>query len=99
MKILSEDERQRAARFRFQRDAMSWMVSRAVLRAILVKYLDVEAPAVPFRTGAWGKPELAASIGASCSSMRPTLAGSGSSLWQVPVEWGWISSVCGRCPI
>jgi len=57
--ILSEDERERAARFHFPRDAGRWTVSRAVLRSILGRYLGVEASAVRFGAGPWGKPELA----------------------------------------
>jgi 4'-phosphopantetheinyl transferase len=58
-RVLSEDERERAARFHFQRDAIRWTVSRVVLRSILGQYLDVEPHAVRFRAGPWGKPELA----------------------------------------
>jgi 4'-phosphopantetheinyl transferase len=60
--ILSEDERERAARFHFQRDAGRWIVSRVVLRSILGRYLGVEAPAIRFCAGPWGKPELTASF-------------------------------------
>jgi len=60
--ILSEDERNRAARFHFPRDADRWMVSRMVLRSILGSYLGVEASAVQFCVGPWGKPELTASF-------------------------------------
>jgi 4'-phosphopantetheinyl transferase len=60
--ILSEDERKRAARFHFPRDAGRWIVSRVVLRSILGSYLGVEASAVRLRAGPWGKPELTASF-------------------------------------
>ena len=61
--ILSEDERERAARFHFERDAIRWMVSRVVQRSILGKYLGVEASDVRFQIGPRGKPELSAPLG------------------------------------
>ncbi|HKW92526.1 MAG TPA: 4'-phosphopantetheinyl transferase superfamily protein [Methylomirabilota bacterium] len=60
--ILSEDERERATRFHFPHDAGRWMVSRAALRSILGRYLGVEAAAVRFCAGPWGKPQLTASF-------------------------------------
>ncbi len=59
-RILSEDERERATRFHFPQDAGRWTVSRAVLRSILGHYLGVDASAVRFGAGPWGKPELTA---------------------------------------
>jgi 4'-phosphopantetheinyl transferase len=61
-RILSEDERERATRFHFPHDAGRWIVSRAVLRSILGRYLGVEASAVRFCLGPWGKPRLTASF-------------------------------------
>jgi len=60
--MLSEDERERAARFRFPQDAGRWTVSRAVLRSILGRYLGVDASAVRIGAGPWGKPELTANF-------------------------------------
>jgi 4'-phosphopantetheinyl transferase len=57
--VLSEDERERAARFHFRRDAIRWAMSRVVLRSILGRYLCVEPRAVRFQSGPRGKPELA----------------------------------------
>lgn len=59
-RVLSDSERERAARFHFQHDATRWVMSRVVLRSILGQYLDVEPQIVRFRVGRWGKPELAA---------------------------------------
>lgn len=61
--ILSEDERERAARFYFERDAIRWMASRVVLRSILGKYLGVAASEVRFQVWPRGKPELSAPLG------------------------------------
>ena len=57
---LSPDERDRAARFHFERDRVRFIVARGVLRALLGRYLDLPAPALAFDYGAHGKPSLAA---------------------------------------
>lgn len=61
--LLSPDERERAARFHFRRDAMRWIVARAVLRQILGGCLGVDPRAVVLAYGAHGKPAVAAPIG------------------------------------
>jgi len=62
--MLSPDERERAARFHFRRDAMRWIVARASLREILGRCLDADPRAVGFSYGDKGKPALAAPTGA-----------------------------------
>jgi 4'-phosphopantetheinyl transferase len=57
--VLSPGERERAARFRFRRDAMRWIVARATLREILGTCLDADPRAVTFVYGEKGKPALA----------------------------------------
>jgi len=59
-RLLSDDERERAARFCYHRDAMRFVASRAVLRTILGECLGVELCMVDFTYGPRGKPELAA---------------------------------------
>ena len=61
--LLSPDERERAARFRFRRDAMRWIVARATLREILGACLEVDPRAVAFAHGEKGKPVLATRAG------------------------------------
>ena len=61
--LLSPDERARAARFHFRRDAMRWIVARASLREILGACLDVGPRAVAFAHGEKGKPGLATRAG------------------------------------
>ncbi len=56
---LSSAERDRAARFRFEKDRWSYQVSHAWKRRILGRYLDRDPAALAFATGEWGKPELA----------------------------------------
>ncbi|HET8530890.1 MAG TPA: 4'-phosphopantetheinyl transferase superfamily protein [Methylomirabilota bacterium] len=61
--LLSPDERDRAARFHFRRDAMRWIVARATLREILGVCLDTDPHAVAFAYGEKGKPYLARRAG------------------------------------
>ncbi len=57
--LLSDDERHRASRFVFDRDASRYIVARARLRQLLGARLSVPPPAVEFVYGAHGKPALA----------------------------------------
>jgi 4'-phosphopantetheinyl transferase len=55
---LSDDERERADRFHFERDRRRFACARGVLRRLLAEYLDVEAGELTFSYGAHGKPAL-----------------------------------------
>lgn len=61
--VLSPDERGRAARFHFRRDAMRWIVARATLREVLGRCLRTEPSAIAFTYGKNGKPALAEATG------------------------------------
>jgi 4'-phosphopantetheinyl transferase len=56
---LSDDERERAARFHFDRDRNRFIVGRALLRIMLARYLGVAADQIRFAYGEFGKPSLA----------------------------------------
>ncbi len=56
--ILSPDERDRAARFHFERDRRSFSVCRALLRKFLACYTRTDAVQIRFSYGPNGKPEL-----------------------------------------
>jgi 4'-phosphopantetheinyl transferase len=58
-RLLAPDERQRADRFRFERDRSRFIVGRGVLRILLGRYLGLSPEEVSFRYGAFDKPHLA----------------------------------------
>lgn len=57
--VLCPSERERAGRFRFERDRARYVVGRALLRRLLGGYLGVASDEVEFRYGAFEKPFLA----------------------------------------
>jgi 4'-phosphopantetheinyl transferase len=58
--LLVPEERDRAARFVFDRDRDHYVVGRGVLRILLGRYLGLPPELVPIAYGRFGKPELAA---------------------------------------
>ncbi len=54
--VLSDAERARAGRRRFERDRIRFVVARGVLRTILSYYLGIEPARIPLGQGPWGKP-------------------------------------------
>ena len=58
-KLLSEDERIRASRFRFPRDSSRFTVARASVRSILGGYTGAAARDLRFDYSRYGKPSLA----------------------------------------
>lgn len=56
--LLSQDERDRAGRFYFERDRRRYTVGRGLLRMLLGAYLAMKPDRVAFRYGAHGKPAL-----------------------------------------
>jgi len=57
-KLLSRSDRERASRFRFSLDGQRFIASRAILRLILSRYLDVDPRKLEFSYGPHGKPAL-----------------------------------------
>jgi len=57
-KILSPDERARAARFHFERDRQHFTATRALLRTILASYVGSEPADIVFRYSEKEKPSL-----------------------------------------
>ena len=58
LSVLSEEERERAFRFRFKKDQDRFIVSHAVLRLLLSHYLRIEAKTIPLGKNVYGKPEI-----------------------------------------
>ena len=56
--ILSNDERNRADRFHFEKDRTAYTVARAALKSLLGDYLDMPASEIRFEYSAHGKPFL-----------------------------------------
>ncbi|MBS0341791.1 MAG: 4'-phosphopantetheinyl transferase superfamily protein [Proteobacteria bacterium] len=57
--VLAADERERAARFRFDRDRHRFVIGRAALRELLAAQVGESAAALRFTYGEQGKPALA----------------------------------------
>lgn len=55
---LSERERQRAARFKFDRHRIAFTTGRGLLRELVGRYLDTDPAGIEFRLGPFGKPAL-----------------------------------------
>jgi 4'-phosphopantetheinyl transferase len=70
LELLDSEERKRAARFKFPGPRNQFVISRALLRRALGRYLGIEAREVRFRTTKNGKPELAADSGLSSDDLR-----------------------------
>ncbi len=56
--LLSEDERERAERFKFWRDQRRYMVGRGILRLLIGRYLSVDPKSIEFQYNEFGKPYL-----------------------------------------
>ncbi len=56
--LLTAEERERAARYRFEIHRIRYVTSRAVLRLLLSKYLRVPELRISIALNAYGKPEL-----------------------------------------
>ena len=56
--VLSEDELDRAARFRFERDRRRFVAARSALRRLLARYVDASPCEISFEYGPYGKPDV-----------------------------------------
>lgn len=61
--VLVSDERDRAARFRFDHLRQSFVITRGALRCLLGRYLGLDPASIRFNYGSKGKPALAATAG------------------------------------
>lgn len=58
-RLLSEEEREKRARFYFERDRHRYLVTRAMVRTVLAKYTHVEARDWRFAINPYGRPSIA----------------------------------------
>lgn len=58
IKVLSTDEKDRAERYKFDKDKTSYALARGKLRSILSNYLNIKPCSIMFSYGEFGKPEL-----------------------------------------
>jgi 4'-phosphopantetheinyl transferase len=56
--VLSEDELDRAGRFRFERDRQRFVTARSTLRRLLAEHLDASPADIAFEYGQHGKPDV-----------------------------------------
>ena len=56
--LLSDGERRRAARFRFDDDRSRFITRRGLLRVVLAQYLECDPARIAFELNAFGKPTL-----------------------------------------
>ncbi|HUV06301.1 MAG TPA: 4'-phosphopantetheinyl transferase, partial [Spirochaetia bacterium] len=58
LSLLSEEERERAADFVFERDRVRYIFSHGFLRQVLGLYLGIDPQSIPFQFGSNGRPEI-----------------------------------------
>lgn len=68
--VLSEDERERANRYRFEKDKLLFIFRRSLLRKLLHLYTGQRAPEIRFDYGKYGKPCLKDSKGKKICSFN-----------------------------
>jgi 4'-phosphopantetheinyl transferase len=56
--VLSDDELERADRFRFDRDRRRFVAARSALRRTLARYVDAGPAELSFQYGPYGKPDV-----------------------------------------
>jgi 4'-phosphopantetheinyl transferase len=61
--LLSDDEQQRAERFRFRKDRQQYVVTRGILRSMLGRYLQIDPARLHFQYSTYGKPQLTRDCG------------------------------------
>ena len=57
--LLTEDEREKVNRYHFAKDRHASLVTRAMVRSLLSRYVDVEPCDWRFRSNRYGRPEIA----------------------------------------
>jgi 4'-phosphopantetheinyl transferase len=58
LSLLSQDERDQHVRFVFQRDRHRYLVTRALVRTVLSRYLNIAPAELKFAANEYGRPEI-----------------------------------------
>ena len=97
-RLLSEDERARAARYRHCEDSRRFILGRGLLRELLAGYTGIPAAELVFSYGPSGKPGLGARSvcpeDSSSTSLTPRIWSSTCSRWTM--RWAWTSNPMKR---
>lgn len=56
--LLSTDEKQKASRFKFEKDKHCYIITRGILRTLLGRYLNMAPDTITFKYTSFGKPDL-----------------------------------------
>src|SRR5215211_71561 len=59
LKLLSSDEKNRAQKFRFNKDSRHFIIARGILRSLIGKYLEINPAEISFQYSEFGKPSIA----------------------------------------
>jgi 4'-phosphopantetheinyl transferase len=59
LKLLSPDEKNRARKFRFNKDSQHFIAARGILRRLIGKYLEINPAEISFQYSEFGKPSMA----------------------------------------
>lgn len=70
LSFLSEDESERAARYRFEQDRNAYVAIRALLRLLLGRYLEEDGRSLRFDYSSFGKPYVHAPIAFNVAHTR-----------------------------
>ena len=61
--LLSEDEKERANKFRFEKDRLTYITAKATLRKLIAQYLNGKPNEITFQYNKQGKPSIVSEIG------------------------------------
>ena len=59
LKLLSADEKNRAEKFRFDKDSRHFTIARGILRSLIGQYLEINPAEIFFQYSEYGKPAIA----------------------------------------
>lgn len=57
-KILSNEEKLKSEKFRFEKDSFTYITAHATLRLLISNYINISAKEITFKTNQYGKPDI-----------------------------------------